>query len=270
MSRFNNVILAAVVSLGGAGLVCADDAANSGAQTYQISAMSARAALATKVPELNVDGVALKKVLDYLRDMTNCNLVVNWAVLEGANVTKDAPITLSVHDLSMRKLLRLVLDQASPQTPLTWSVDSNVITVTTAAEADKVLITRVYVVDDLVMPDNRVVQPPTMNLQNVTQSGTTGGSAGTTGSGALGSGGGSGIFNPSTAETATKEETTQTKGEDLVKLIESVIRSDIWRDNGGNCSIKYFSGKLIITAPDSVHEMIGGTPLPEGGMRLGG
>ena len=269
MSRLNNILLAAAVTLGGAGLIYAGDAGNSGLQTYSDSAIAARAALATRVPELNVDGVALKKVLDYLRDMTNCNLVINWTALEQANVNKDSPITLSVHDLSMRKLLRLVLDQASPQTPLTWTVDSNVITVTTAAEADKILMTRVYVVDDLVMPDNRAVTPPTFNLQQITQNSTSGGSSGTSSSGVLG-GGSSGIFTTNSTDTAAKEETSQSRGEALAKLVQEVIRPEIWRENGGTCSIKYFSGKLIVTAPASIHEAIGGTPLPEGGIGLGG
>jgi hypothetical protein len=259
MTRVNKILLAAIVaaSCGSAGLYAQS--------SISTGATPAHAALTMQVAELNVDGVALGRVLDYIRNSTGANLVVNWKVLEGANVNKDTPITLNVRELPMKKLLRLVLDQASPSLTLTWTVDSNVISITTADEADKVLITRVYVVDDLVMTDNQTTQPPSFNLQSITQNGSSGGSGGGSGSVA---GGGQGIFTQSSTPTVDTQ-TTEQRGQDLAKLIESVIRPDIWRDNGGQCSIRYFSGKLVVTAPVSVHEMIGGSVAPEGGQRIG-
>jgi hypothetical protein len=32
----------------------------------------------------------------------------------------------------------------------------------------------------------------------------------------------------------------------------------VWRQNGGPASIRFFNGTLIVTAPRSVHEAIGG------------
>jgi hypothetical protein len=258
MKRVNRIVMAAIVSatLGSAALYAQS--------SFGGGATPARQALNMQVAELNVDGVALSRVMDYLRNSTGANVVVAWKVLEAANVNKDTPITLSVRDLPMRKLLRLVLDQASPSTTLTWTVDSNVIQITTAEEADKVLITRVYVVDDLVMTDNQTSEPPTFNLQSITQNSSSGGSSGTSSV----AGGGQGIFNSNTS-TTTETQTTEQRGQDLAKLIESVIRPDIWRDNGGTCTIRYFNGKLVVTAPVSVHEMIGGSVVPEGGQRIG-
>ncbi len=263
MTRSSDVkvlLAAVVVGLGGAGLTLADDAAKSAGPSPILlqrgTTTEARAALSTQVPDLYVDGMALSKVIDYLRDATNCNLVVNWKVLEAANVTKDTTITLNVRDLSLRKLMRLVLEQASPTVPLTWTVDSNVITVTSAEEADKIMVTRVYVVDDLIMSDNDPGPPPVINLQTVTQNGVTQGGQAGGGQGALGGGGG-GFFGNATSNT-TPQPTAKERGEELVKMIEAVVRPDIWRDNGGTCSIRFFSGKLIVTAPESVQQMIGG------------
>ncbi len=36
------------------------------------------------------------------------------------------------------------------------------------------------------------------------------------------------------------------------------VEPEVWRENGGTASIRYFRGRLIITAPRSVHEQIGG------------
>jgi len=228
-----------------------------------LPAISARRAMSQTIAELNVDGVALSRVLDFLRQTSGANIVVNWKVLEGAGVSRDTPVSLQVRELTLRKMLRLVLDQASPGTQLTYSTDANVIEVTTQDEADKVLITKVYVVDDLVMPDNRVVAPPMMNLGDVTKGGTTTGGSGGSGAGQTS------LFTETPSSGGAAEETTQKRGEDLVALVRDVVRPTIWKENGGPASIRYFSGKLIVSAPASVHEAIGGPLAPEGGQRFG-
>jgi hypothetical protein len=217
---------------------------------------------------LKVDGIEFSKVIDYLRNTSGLNIVVNWHALEDAGVKRDTPITLDVSHVTLRKVLRLVLDQASPSAPLVWTIDSNVLTITTEAEADKVLITRVYVVDDLVMTDNATVTPPTMNLQNMTTSGSTSSSG--SGGGTSGAGSGS-LFNETTnTQSAASTDTSQKRGEDLAKLITQVVRPSVWDANGGPASIRYMSGKLIVSAPASIQEAIGGPVLPEGGQRMRG
>ena len=44
-----------------------------------------------------------------------------------------------------------------------------------------------------------------------------------------------------------------------------MVRPTIWKENGGPATMRYFNGKLIVTAPQSVQEMIGGPAPSEGG-----
>jgi hypothetical protein len=228
------------------------------------NATKARVALAQPIKELNVDGVTLFKVVEFLRDSSGANIIVNWKTLEAAGIAKETPISLQVRDLSLRKMIHLVLNQASPATELVFTTDSNVIQITTQEEADKVIITKVYVVDDLVMTDNGKITPPSMNLTDITKGGTTSGSGGSSSST-----GSSGIFTENTNTSTQSDETSQKRGEDLASLVRDVVRPTIWKENGGPASIKYFNGKLIVSAPASVHEAIGGPIMPEGGQRFG-
>ena len=260
--------LAMAVLMGSAGslVMSADTAATATpAQVSVAPPRNANAALGSRISELNVDNVALSRVVDFLRDVSGANIIVNWKVLEGAGINKDAPISIQVRDLTLRKMLKLVLDQASPNAALVFSVDSNVIGITTQDDADKHMVTKVYVVDDLVMTDNSTITPPTLNLQQATAA-STGGQAGGTGGG--GGGGGTSLFKTDTPAAATTD-TPQKRGEDLAALVREIVRPSIWRENGGQASIRYFSGKLIVTAPVSVQEAIGGPMAPEGGQRFG-
>lgn len=233
-----------------------------------------------RINEINVDAVPLSKVMDFLRNISGVNLVVNWKSLEGAGVTRDTPITLQVRDLPLRKMLQLVLNQASPNAPLAYTVEGNVIQITTQDEIDKQLVTKVYIVDDLVMVTTANVPAPKINLSNIGQSsggtsygsgGGGGGFGGSSGGNSGGSGNG-GLFgnNGSNSSSANNQpvETAAQKGQALVDLIKSVIRPNIWKDNGGPADIKYLNGKLVVTAPVSVQEAIGG-PVGSTGIRYG-
>jgi hypothetical protein len=41
-------------------------------------------------------------------------------------------------------------------------------------------------------------------------------------------------------------------------MIRETVRPEIWRENGGAASIRFYNGNLIVTAPRSVQEAIGG------------
>jgi hypothetical protein len=43
-----------------------------------------------------------------------------------------------------------------------------------------------------------------------------------------------------------------------VDLIVQTVYPNMWVQNGGKASIRFFNGNLIVTAPRSVHEAIGG------------
>ncbi|HEY4328348.1 MAG TPA: hypothetical protein VGN88_01330, partial [Phycisphaerae bacterium] len=56
------------------------------AQGADIAPANSRQALNQVVHELDVDGVSVGKVLDYLRNVSGANIVVNWKSLEAAGV----------------------------------------------------------------------------------------------------------------------------------------------------------------------------------------
>jgi hypothetical protein len=254
-----------------ASLLVAAVAVTAGIPAANGQVVNSRAALGSLVPELNVEAVPLERTVNFLRDSSGANIVVNWKVLETLGVAKDTPVTLQVKNLPLRKMLQLVLDQASPNSALVFNVDSNVIQVTSQEDADRQMITKVYVVDDLVMAPN-VKQAPTLNLGQTTQQAGGGGGFGGGGN-QNGSNGQGGLFgnqqNQQSTQNVDLQKNAQQRGEDLVALIREVVRPTIWRENGGTASIRYFSpGKIIVTAPISVHEAIGG-PVGNSGIRFG-
>lgn len=207
------------------------------------------------LPEIRFQGVSIVDAVDFLRDVSGANIHVNWRALEAIGVTKDAQVNMRLRAVTVRKALGLLISEAGGGNQLTFYVDQNVVEVTTRELSDKQLLTRVYPVQDLIMdiPSLQGQDVPAFNLSQSNQSSGRGGGGG---GGSLFSGGGGTRNNSSNGNGGVGGP--QGRADSLVKLIMDTIQPDIWRENGGPASIRFFNGQLIVTAPRSVHEALGG------------
>jgi hypothetical protein len=227
------------------------------------SASKVHQQLSQRLPELRFQGVTLNDAVEFLRDVSGANMTVNWKALEGAGVNRDTPINIHLAGITLRKALDMVLNDASGGDAITYFVDEGVIEITTRDIADHNMVTRVYPVEDLIMEVPDFTDAPNFSLDASQQQGGGGG-----GGQALGQGGGGGqsqvtnqLFQNANQIGQNGRNTGKTKeqrAQDLVDLIQAVIFPDIWKDNGGTASIRYFNGMLVVTAPRSVQEAIGG------------
>jgi hypothetical protein len=212
--------------------------------TPAFAEVSARQALNTTLPEVRFDNISITDAIDFVRDVTNVNIHVNWKALEAAGIGKDTTLNIRLRSVPMRKVLGLILSEAGSGNLLTYYIDQNVIEVTTREIADKQLITKVYPVDDLIMDIPDFDQPPNFQLQ---------------GSTAGGSGGNQQLFNSTQNNTQTMN-TRASRAQQLIDTIQATIQPEIWNTNGGTAAIRFYNGSLIVTAPRSVHEALGGNP----------
>ena len=215
-----------------------------------------------RLPETKFNGVSFGDAVDFVRDVSGANITVNWRALAEAGVTPETPLNLRLYNVSLRRVLSAMLAEAGGGTDgLTYVLDDGVIEITTRALADQRMIVRVYNVEDLIMeiPDFGD-DVPDFNLQSTSGSG--GGRNGGSGGGGSSGGGLFGGGNSGNSSSSSGEKTTsKTKNEraqELIDLIINTVRPDIWRENGGTASIRYFNGNLIVSAPLSVQEAIGG------------
>ena len=226
-----------------------------------------RAILEQVVPEIRFNGVAFKDCIEFLRDVTNANIVVNWKAVEAAGVSQDSPINIRVREVTLRKALEMTISEASGGDTLSFYMGDGVIHISTREQTDKQMFTRIYPVEDLLVDIPDFDNPPDLSLQATSTGGSGGkGGGGGGGSGRGGGGGGGGgaggLFGAGNAAaggaTDEKSMTHRERADALVTLIRNTIYPEIWKENGGPASINYYSGKLIVTAPRSVHEALAG------------
>jgi len=76
----------------------------------------------------------LDKVLQWLSDVTDTTLIVDWKALEAADIAKDTPITLRLRNVKYETILKYVLEQAGGSVSLGYVVDDGVIRVRIATQ----------------------------------------------------------------------------------------------------------------------------------------
>lgn len=222
---------------------------------HKLDAKTTRASLNRTLPEMKFDGVAFADAVDFIRDITDANIVVNWKALEAAGVNKDTVVNLKLRNVTLKKALALLLSEAAAGDGVTYTLEDGVIEITTTELANQVMFTRVYPVGDLLMEIPNFDNAPNFSLDQNQGSGGKGGSGSGGQSTIFGGNGGGGNNGNKDDKTPSKEE----RAEELLSLIRDTIYPDLWRENGGTCSIKMFRDNLVVTAPRMVQEAIGGT-----------
>jgi hypothetical protein len=94
-------------------------------------------ALDHPMPEVNTNGVGLSDSIDFLKQITQLKIEVNWDALKAAGVEKDAPVSYRLRDLPLKKVLRVLLDDLDAKEPLQFVVDGDKILISTEKDLAK-------------------------------------------------------------------------------------------------------------------------------------
>ncbi|HEY1922035.1 MAG TPA: hypothetical protein VGG44_04660, partial [Tepidisphaeraceae bacterium] len=203
-----------------------------------------QALLDHRLPTVQLPQVPLADAIDFLRDITSANILVNWKALEADGIDKQSTqVTVTLHDVKFSKVLDIILQEAGGG-KLAYTIDEGVITISTADELNKAVVTRVYDITDLLINPNF---DPT--IQNVS-----GGSAQVTGGSGGGGGGGQTLQVNNQNQNTNREQQLM----DIRRKIENTVEFSTWKDNdpNGYGQIDDFNNQLIITQTSDVHGKI--------------
>jgi hypothetical protein len=90
----------------------------------------------------------LEDCITFLKEYHNINIWLDKPTLTDEGVALDQPITLKLGGVTLRSVLKLLLEPVQ----LTYVIEDEVMKITTSAKAGEKLTTRVYPVGDLVIP----------------------------------------------------------------------------------------------------------------------
>ena len=209
------------------------------------------------IERVEFDANEAKEAFQWWSQTSDIPLVIDWNGLELEAIDSTAPITLRLRNLPAGQVLALLIRQIEvPGVELIIQSTPWYMEVMTKTQANRQTVIRVYDVRDLLYVVPNFTNPPDFDLNEALSNTSSGGSGGRSG----GRGGSSGsLFGDSASDDEAQDLTTRAERvEELAQLIRNSIEPDIWQLNGGEyASIRYLQGRLIVNAPQYVHDQIG-------------
>jgi len=114
---------------------------------------AARAKLREIRPKLNFSRVRLDTVIDFYRDVTGLNVVLNWHALVAAGIDRSTAVSFTLSNVSNERALKEILSAAGGVAPLGYIVTDGIVRISTAEDLGGITTIRVYDVADLVAED---------------------------------------------------------------------------------------------------------------------
>lgn len=213
------------------------------------AARTLRERLRTIIDSVNLDAVRARDAFTWYTQTTGVPLVIHWEAMQNEGIDPDAPVSVNLQSVPARQLLRLMLQSLAPDVDFVYEVESSYVQVLTKAQANRMLVTAVFDVNDLLVEVPHFDDAPRFDLQSALEGGGSGSSGGRSGEGLFGDDDDDADREP----TLTKAE----RGQRLADLIRSSIEPDIWETVGGPATITYWNGYLIVRAPKYVQRQIG-------------
>ena len=110
------------------------------------------------LPEVKFDQVALSDVMDFFREQSGANLIVNWKALEAAGIDRSAEVSIRLKNVTLRQALDHILsnvggsDVGGGSVKLGHSILDGAIVVSTDEDVSRNTTTMAYDVSDLLQP----------------------------------------------------------------------------------------------------------------------
>lgn len=206
------------------------------------------------------DAVDLEDVIEDLRQKYDLNIHVSWKRLDAIGVRKDERIELTLKQVPLAMVLRMVLQEALDDDidQLDYSVRGGIIVISSRNALQRDTILKTYDITDLIESGyavRRFANTPVLGMV-LTGREYVGGEKkrepATGGGGGGGGGSGGGIFgDPS--DDSNRIGRMELVNE-VVTILQEHIEPDSWRDSGGDTgSITIFESTLLILHTIEIH-----------------
>ncbi len=119
-------------------------------ETYTPADEAIRAKINETIPKVQCKGVKFADVVQFLRETGKVNIHVRWDPLETIGVERTTLVTVNLSNVTLKKALRVILDDVGGVTPMGYLIDKGVITISSCDDLSHYTVTRIYDVSDLI------------------------------------------------------------------------------------------------------------------------
>lgn len=213
------------------------------------------ARLSDVIPQIRFDEAPLDTVVEHLVATKDVNIAVDWEDLANAGIAREKAVSLRMHGVTFKTVLNELLAQAGgSEAILSYRVEDGRIRIATEEKLDRYKYVNVYDIRDLLVAIPRFLNAPSVNPASNDYAG---GGVYTPGSG----GSFSGTFFQNSEDNSDRGGSTGIGDPQITQAVMDIIRTtvktDSWRENGGDGSLRELNGNLIVYNTSEAHRQIG-------------
>jgi len=202
--------------------------------------------LDTIQPEVDFDELPFDQAVDFLTDLNQMNIAVDWDDLASSGIDRDRPISIRLNDVKLRTVLSEVLTQVGGDVPLKYAVGEGLVRVATKEKLDRDKHILVYDIRDLIVNIPRFARGPQLDLTGAKQNELD--QAGDRG----------GLFDRWGGDleaTAREGEPDEEIVDEIMDLVRTTVEPDSWRETGGgDGALRELNGQLIVYNTSEAHQ----------------
>jgi len=201
------------------------------------------AELRSKRIPANFADAKFEDVIQFIAQVTNLNVDVDWDSLADIGVDREDLVSLNLQPLPAEVVLERVLDKVSPDefSRASWAANDGVLVIASESALRKNTFVVIYDIRDLLFRIQDFDEAPDLGLGEIVEGG--------------GGGGTQSDFEVEEDEGPTEEELL----DQIIEIVQTNIDPDGWADAGGDTGrINELNGNLIITNTARNHRQIAG------------
>lgn len=109
--------------------------------------------LGFRVAKVEFNSLEFGQVIEFFRTVSGVNIHVNWLALCAVPVDQHTSVSLNLADVTVERVLRLVLADLGPNAQLAYVVQDGVVTISTKDDLDRMPVVKMYDICDLIEPE---------------------------------------------------------------------------------------------------------------------
>lgn len=199
-------------------------------------------------PEVSFEEQPFDQVIEFLSEVNDLNVAVDWEDLDNHGIARDKPVSLRLKDVALRTVLEEVLTQIGGEVPVRFAVGDGLVRIATKEKLDRNKYTLVYDIRDLIVNIPRFANAPLLDERELG-----GGGLETVSGGAdmlFGSQGQGDLEGSSSSSENANEQVV----DEIIGIIRDTVAPDSWRETGGDGAIRELNGQLIVYNTSEAHE----------------
>ncbi len=206
------------------------------------------------IPDVSFQEQPFETIIDWMGELSQINMSVDWEDLENNGIERDKPVTLDLANLPFRTVLREILTQVGGEVRLAFDISDGLLKIATKEKLDRDKEIRVYDINDLLVNIPRFTNAAQLNPGQALNQ------AGQGGQGGGGGGGGQGqLFQDDEQEGTEGDEGAgrAAQAEQIMDIIRQTVEPDSWRETGGgDGSMRELNGQLIVYNTSDSHRQV--------------